>query len=268
MFRLTRWSLSASVNFAGHSGLWRTCWITLFPLKQLHIICVQHLFNRSDDTVIAGACRWYFNMFICLDFFLKFLKHNKWGHSFYIFREILHNVLLLKCFHSKNRNAIMCENKTGIFGPLSRNSCCWCMACKTPRNWHSQPGTWWLIDLQHFTPWTVSATVSRQESDQRATLVSLMALAVLDGHTTLAAASVTRHLFCSLAMPHHGHTFSIYLGSLSLWLTLPLRVLSMSWCCPSRPCVVFLVCMHLALFLALFLSPGNSLCFIMVTIVC
>ena len=33
----------------------------------------------------------------------------------------------------------------------------------------------------------------------------------------------------------------------------------MYWCCPSRPCVVFLACVHLTLFLALALSPGNSL---------
>jgi len=31
------------------------------------------------------------------------------------------------------------------------------------------------------------------------------------------------------------------------------------WCCPSRPCMVFLACMHLTLFIALSLSPGNSL---------
>ena len=36
-------------------------------------------------------------------------------------------------------------------------------------------------------------------------------------------------------------------------------VLSISLCCPSRPCVVFLTCVHLALFLALSLSPGNCL---------
>ena len=62
--------------------------------------------------------------------------------------------------------------------------------------------------------------------------------------------------------PHHGCTFSIYLCPLTFsafWLTLPQRVLSTSWCCLSRPCVVFLVCMHLALFLALSLSSGNSL---------
>jgi len=34
-------------------------------------------------------------------------------------------------------------------------------------------------------------------------------------------------------------------------LTLPRGVLSTSWCCPSRPCVAFLACVHLALFLAL-----------------
>jgi len=60
--------------------------------------------------------------------------------------------------------------------------------------------------------------------------------------------------------PHHGRTFSIYPCPLSFWLTLPRGVLSTSWCCPSRPlCVVFLACVHLALFLALSLSPGNSL---------
>ena len=58
---------------------------------------------------------------------------------------------------------------------------------------------------------------------------------------------------------HHGRTFSIYLCPLSFWLTLPRRVLSTSWCCPSRPCVAFLAFVHLALFLALSLSPGNSL---------
>jgi len=55
--------------------------------------------------------------------------------------------------------------------------------------------------------------------------------------------------------PNHGHTFSIYLCLLSFWLTLPQGVLSTSWCCPSRPCVIFLACVHLALLLALSLSP-------------
>ena len=59
--------------------------------------------------------------------------------------------------------------------------------------------------------------------------------------------------------PHSGRTFSIYPCPLSFWSTLPRRVLSTSWCCTSRPCVVFLACVHLALFLALSLSPGNSL---------
>ena len=59
--------------------------------------------------------------------------------------------------------------------------------------------------------------------------------------------------------PHHGSTFSIYPCPLSLWLTLPRRVLSTSWYCPSRPSVAFLAFVHLALFLALSLSPGNSL---------
>ena len=46
---------------------------------------------------------------------------------------------------------------------------------------------------------------------------------------------------------------------LSFWLTLPWEVLSTYWYCPSRPSVVFLTSVHLALFLALSLSPGNSL---------
>ena len=58
--------------------------------------------------------------------------------------------------------------------------------------------------------------------------------------------------------PHHGRTFSIYPCPLSFWLTLPRRVLSTSWCCPSRPCVAFLAFVHLALFLALCLSPGRD----------
>ena len=70
-------------------------------------------------------------------------------------------------------------------------------------------------------------------------------------------------VFCSRprseGWPHHGRTFSIYLCPLSFWLTLSRRVLSTSWCCQSRPCVVFLACVHLALFLALSLSPRNSL---------
>ena len=72
-------------------------------------------------------------------------------------------------------------------------------------------------------------------------------------------------LFCSVLFfsrprsecwPHHGRkcTFSIYLCPLSFWLTLSRRVLSTSWCCPSRPCVAFLACVHLALFLASSLS--------------
>ena len=57
--------------------------------------------------------------------------------------------------------------------------------------------------------------------------------------------------------PHHGRTFSIYPCLLSFWLTLPRRVLFTSWCCPSRRCVAFLACMHLALFLALSYFPGQ-----------
>ena len=40
--------------------------MTWFALKQLSIVCVQHTFNRSLDAVIAGGCRQYFNMFVCI----------------------------------------------------------------------------------------------------------------------------------------------------------------------------------------------------------
>ena len=71
-------------------------------------------------------------------------------------------------------------------------------------------------------------------------------------------------LFCSLAVldPRVGHTMDVLSPFISLllsfWLTLSQGVLSMSWCCPSRLCVVFLACVHLALFLASSLSPGNT----------
>ena len=69
--------------------------------------------------------------------------------------------------------------------------------------------------------------------------------------------TVTSRPWCE-ALPHHGRTFSVYFSPLSFWLTLPRGVLSTHWCCPSRSCVVFLACVHLALFLALSLSPCNS----------
>ena len=71
-------------------------------------------------------------------------------------------------------------------------------------------------------------------------------------------------LFCFLAVLDStvGHTMDVlspFISVMSFWLTLPQRVLCTCWCCPSRLCVVFLACVHLALFHALSLSPGNSL---------
>ena len=68
-------------------------------------------------------------------------------------------------------------------------------------------------------------------------------------------------LFCSLAVvdPRVGHTMDVLFPFIS-------NLCHSDWLfrresCPrlSRPSVVFLVCVHLTLFLALFLSPGNSL---------
>jgi len=80
-------------------------------------------------------------------------------------------------------------------------------------------------------------------------------------------------LFCSLAVlnPTVGHTKDVLSPFISVlchsdWLFH--GQLSTSWCCPSRPCVVFLACVRLALFLALSLSPGIPLFPHPVTIVC
>jgi len=79
-------------------------------------------------------------------------------------------------------------------------------------------------------------------------------------------------LFCSIlffsrprseSWSHHGHTFSIYLCPLSFWLTLPRRVLSTPRCCPTRPCVAFFDCVHLALFIVLYSFSKQHHCFLM-----
>ena len=73
------------------------------------------------------------------------------------------------------------------------------------------------------------------------------------------ASMTTIHTVLSFNHPQSEGWPHILRISLSFRVTLPQGVLSTSWCCPSRSCVVFLACMHLALFLALSLSPGNSL---------
>ena len=70
-------------------------------------------------------------------------------------------------------------------------------------------------------------------------------------------------LFCSLAILdlRVGHTMDVFSSFISSVIMTDssteshVHVLMLS----SRPCVVFLACVHLALFLALSLSPGNSL---------
>ena len=64
---------------------------------------------------------------------------------------------------------------------------------------------------------------------------------------------------------HHGRTFSIYPCPLSFLLTLPRRVLSTSWCCPSRPCLAFLACVHVPGIVPCIISFSRQLtCFLMV----
>ena len=69
------------------------------------------------------------------------------------------------------------------------------------------------------------------------------------------------NLFCSLAVlnPSADHTMDVLSPFISVLCHSDWLFHGESWCCPSRPCVVFLTCVHLALFLALSLSPGNSL---------
>ena len=74
----------------------------------------------------------------------------------------------------------------------------------------------------------------------------------------------TTVLFCSFAVldPRVGHNMDVLSPFIPVlchsdWLFHGQS--STSWCCQSKPCVVFLACVHLALFLALSLSPGNSL---------
>ena len=73
-------------------------------------------------------------------------------------------------------------------------------------------------------------------------------------------------IICSVLLavldPRVGNTMDVLSPVISVlchsdWL--PRGVLSTSWCCPPRPCVAFLAYVHLALFLALSLFPGNSL---------
>jgi len=56
---------------------------------------------------------------------------------------------------------------------------------------------------------------------------------------------------------HHGCTFSVYFCPVIL-IDFYTGSLYTYWSCLFRPCVLFFACMHLALFLALSLFPGNS----------
>jgi len=73
--------------------------------------------------------------------------------------------------------------------------------------------------------------------------------------------------FCSLAVldPRVGHTMNVLSPFIHVFCQFDWLFHGEScprldvYCCPSRPCVAFLACMHLALFLALSFSSGNSL---------
>ena len=66
--------------------------------------------------------------------------------------------------------------------------------------------------------------------------------------------------------PHTMDILSPFISVLSVILIdSSAGVLSTSWCCPSRLCVIFIACMHRALFVVLSLSPNNLLlCFLTV----
>jgi len=72
-------------------------------------------------------------------------------------------------------------------------------------------------------------------------------------------------MFCSLVVLDQrvGHTIDVLSPFVPVlchcdWL-FHVKVMSTSWRSPSRPCVAFLDCVYLVLFLALSLSPGNFL---------
>ena len=108
--------------------------------------------------------------------------------------------------------------------------------------------------LQDSRPWLADRQTSSHTTGRRFVCNSSPHLELLLRCCSVLLLSRPR----SEGWPHRGHTFSISVCPLSFWLTLPRTVLSTSWCCPSRLCVVFLACVHLALFLASSLSPGNT----------
>jgi len=129
---------------------------------------------------------------------------------------------------------------------------------------------WSTVSLSRWPSNSVYSTMHMSQQSVHCTSLSAAVDTFLTGHTpnlqcqSTDGVGTNSVLFCSLAVldPRAGHTTDVlfpFISVLSHSDRLFHRVLSTSWCCPSRPCAVFLDCMQLALFLALSLSPGNSL---------
>jgi len=119
---------------------------------------------------------------------------------------------------------------------------CFWLSWRHGRNWTVPTGTFWIRPSY----WSNGQAIRGHVPTSCYGAIIAIVLKALKRHCFV--------LFCSRprseGWPHHGRTFSIYICPLSFWLTLSRIVLSTYWCCPSRPCVVFLACVHLALFLA------------------
>jgi len=101
---------------------------------------------------------------------------------------------------------------------------CWCQFSTTISSGFCTPIDYWL------SQWTVDVFIETQRS----------VVFFSRGHT-MHVLSPFISVLCHSDWLFHGES------------------LSTSWLCLSRPCMVFLACVHLALFLALSHSPGNSL---------
>jgi len=196
-------------------------------------------------------------------FFLSNLLRLRWKLEIYRYRNKLYLCtvdILLRCATTRYLAVLKINMAVTCLHLMSRRVCCLCLSEDPLRRWRmtivhylNQPGCrrlcWSFADasLECILNW-LQCTIMCLEC-------TLVTSSIIVYSCSVLFFSRPR----SEGWPHHGRTFSIYPCHLSFWLTFPRRVLSTSWCCPPRPCVVFLACVHLALFLALFLSPGNSI---------
>jgi len=150
-----------------------------------------------------------------------------------------------------NGGLVVSNHRGGGESSMVITTLAWCPLVDQCRQWQGGKGRVVSRAARCETAMVAVASSGVQWAVESYTLM-LYAYCFTRCHSRLTLRAV---LFLSLprseGWPHHGRTFSIYLYPLSFWLTLPQRILSTTWCCLSRPCVVFLACVHLALFVRL-----------------